>query len=479
MVRLRPCIMKKSFAFVTVNSTKNKQYKNKGFLMKSKDIALETTNKELSSNAGLILFNKIFEELNLPKRLSRILPKKKRNRGPDQINKFKALLFSFAAGSDSISDLDHLNNDKLFLKLTDGGVASRTMGDFLRSLRPRKIELLQDLLIDMAFALRQSIHNDNNFILSMDATPHEHFGKKMEGLDWNYKSYWCLDSQNAYDQYGFSYLFDLRPGNTHSGKDSELWIKKIFDKIPAGVNRYFRADSAYAKNIVYEALKAAKTKFTIVLNESVAKTLRDKNKNFLKWKKSNLYFFGSDDCEVAMGLYPIQDVGNFRVVFMRAPKKNPQTDIFEDSYDYYSIITNISSSEKSDEEIIKFYRGRANAENFIKEQKYGFDFLHFPCQQLNANKVYGLIGTFCHNMMRYLSFCMPSTRKRVRGKDQKIKTIIQKGYYAKKVRNNLIKLPCQVVCHARKVILKINPKTKEVLDNIMINLFLQSSLPTS
>jgi len=449
--------------------------------MNAKDIAFEVTNKELSANTGLIFFNKIFEDLKLSKRLNRILPQKKRKRGPTQINKFKSLLFAFAAGADSLSDLDELDGDKLFLKLTDGGVASRTMGDFLRSLKPRKIQLLQDLLVDMAFTLRRSIFEDKDFILTMDSTPHEHFAKKMEGMSWNYKNYWCLDSQNAYDQYGFSYLFDLRPGRTHSGKDSELWIRKIFSRIPKDMNRYFRADSAYGKHAVYAALEAAEVKFAIVLRENIAKYVRNKNINLLTWNKTNLHFFDSSQCEIAMGLYPIESLGSFRVVFVRAPKKNYQAELFDDPndyYDYYSIITNISSFEKSDKEIVEFYRGRADAENFIREQKYAYDFLNFPCQKLAANQVYGLIGTFCHNMMRYLSFCMPQKTKRVRGKDKKIRTVIQRGYYAKKVRNFLIKLPCQVVCHARKVTLKINKKTKEVFDKIMMKINLQSSLPT-
>ena len=395
-----------------------------------------------------------------------------------QINKFKALLFSFAVGSDSISDIDELDKDKLFLKLTEGGVASRTMGDFLRSLTSRKIELLQDLLVDMAIALRTATNDDKDFILSMDSTPHEHYGKQMEGMAWNYKNYWCLDSQNAYDQYGYSYLFDLRPGNTHSGKGSERWIHHIFSRIPKTYNRYFRADSAYGKHTVYAALQAAEAKFAIVLKNNISKYVR--RKNTLEWKKTDMYFFDTKECEVAMGFYPIKQLGQFRVVFIRAPKKDYQPSLFDeadDSYRYYSIITNINSSEKSDEEIIKFYKKRGNAENFIREQKYGYDFLNFPCRKLAANNVYGLAGTFCHNMMRYLSFCMPQKSKRVCGKDGKIRTIIQQGYFAKKVRNYLIKLPCQVVCHARKVTLKINNSTKEVFDKLMIQISL-SSLPT-
>jgi hypothetical protein len=60
----------------------------------------------------------------------------------------------------------------------------------------------------------------------MDSTPHEHYSNLMEGMAWNYKNMWCLDSRNGYDQFGFCFLFDLRSGNTHSGKDVDFWFLK-------------------------------------------------------------------------------------------------------------------------------------------------------------------------------------------------------------------------------------------------------------
>lgn len=99
---------------------------------------------------------------------------------------------------------------------------------------------------------------------------------------------------------------------------------------------------------------------------------------------------------------------HLRAVFIRAKKENVQLDLLEDitedGYCYYSIITNMDSSEMSNEEVIEFYRGRANAENFIKEQKNGYDFHHFPCKKISANQEYGMVGTMAYNVMRFLSF---------------------------------------------------------------------------
>lgn len=443
--------------------------------MYPKNIKIESTNKVLSSHAGLIFFENLWDQLNLTKKLRRLLPRKKKKRGIKQINKFKGLLFSFTVGNDCIDDLEELRADALFNELIEGELPARTAGDFLSAFHNRQVEMIQDILLDVALSIRMALFDDNKFILSMDSTPHQQWGKKMEGVSKNYKGIIGLDSQNVYDQYGISYLFDLRPGNTFSGNEAERWIYKIFSKVTDSMEKYFRADSAYGNQDVYSSLVARSVKFTIVLKNNIGKYIR--KKNYLVWRKTELEFFDSTECEISTAWYPVEKLGQFRVVFIRKRKSDDeiekQLELFEeyipeeDDYKHYSIITNISYQEMNEEEIIEFYRGRANCENYIKEQKYGYDFLNFPCKKLTSNKVWGLIGTFAHNMMRYLSFCMDQKIKRVRGKDKVVRTVIQKGYFAKKVRNTLIKIPCQVVRSARRIKLKINFNQKEVIDKLM------------
>lgn len=438
--------------------------------MSFKSICLESTSQIFSSYSGLFLIEELWKMQQLDKRVQRLLPRKRKNKGAKQVDKVKALLFYFALGKDSLSDFDDLRNDALFRGLAGNGVPSSTMRDFLKSFGRRHKEKLQDFLIEMALELRTTLFDEKRFILTMDSTPHEHYAKKMEGMAFNYKNYWCLDSQSAYDQFGLSYLFDLRPGNTFSGKDAEFWIHKIFSRVPESLERWFRADSAYGAHKVYEALQVKGVKFAIVLRENIGRYVRAKNQNLLEWRRSKTRFFDSDECEVAMGLYPVKQLGQLRVVFIRAPRRDTQLDFFtdpnEEGYQYYSIITNIGSDLMSEEEVIDFYRGRANAENYIREQKYGYDFLNFPCRRLRSNQIYGLVGTMAHNLMRALSMCMDQKVKRVRGKDEKVRTVVQLGYFAKKIRTILMTIPCQVVRSARKVKLRLNKASKEVFERI-------------
>ena len=91
------------------------------------------------------------------KRLRRLLPKKKKNRGIAQINKFKGILFSFALGNDCINDLEELRHDEIFCYLIDGELPARTAGDFLAIFQKRMIQKIQDILLEMAIELRLKV----------------------------------------------------------------------------------------------------------------------------------------------------------------------------------------------------------------------------------------------------------------------------------------------------------------------------------
>ena len=60
---------------------------------------------------------------------------------------------------------------------------------------------------------------------------------------------------------------------------------------------------------MFAALKAAGVKYTIVLKENIGRYVRKKNKDHLIWKKTSIEFFSSDNCEMAMGIYPLKKLG--------------------------------------------------------------------------------------------------------------------------------------------------------------------------
>lgn len=418
--------------------------------MKTNNIAIEATRKDLSAYSGAFFFLELIRRFNLEGELGSILPRKKNKRGLLPKEQFITGMMSAICGSDCIYDIETLNKDPLFSQLNADSMSSSTFYRFLGQFDQKYIERLEDLLPELALKIRKKLAPKKKSItITMDATDHQQWGQYTEGVEWNYKNKRCLDSQNAFDEYGLSYGFKLRKGATHTSVDAVEMIGKIFRKVPKNLKRYFLADSGYSNLATFNELLNNNVQFAICLKENVWSPLLDKWEFKMGWKKTKLPFFGSTKCQIGSCFYPIKGLAGrsyLRVVFIRAAKKN-RTREDKRHYDYYAIATNIADSEMKDEKIINFYRERSNAENFIKDLKYGMDFLHFPCQKLNKNRAWGFIGIFAYNLMRFASFILyPQT-----------------GCFLKRVRQKMVSLACEVRKGQRKLRLRFSePIYREV-----------------
>jgi hypothetical protein len=145
----------------------------------------------------------------------------------------------------------------------------------------------------------------------------------------------------------------------------------------------------------------------------------------------------SNNCQISSTLYPLKGLPGrefLRVVFIRTPNINPTK---EDNYPYryYAVVTDMSESEISNEKVIKFYRRRSQVENNIKDIKNGMDFHHFPCMNLKANNVWGLIGVIAYNLMRYASFAV----------------VPERGCFVETTRKRIVAIAGEVITHARSI----------------------------
>jgi hypothetical protein len=91
------------------------------------------------------------------------------------------------------------------------------------------------------------------------------------------------------------------------------------------------------------------------------------------------------------------------------------------------------------QEVFLHHQKRGNMENFIREEKNGFDLKHFPCLKLKANHAYGLLAMVAHNLLRWVALMMKP----------------DKPHFAKKLRKRFVFAAGKVVKHARQLYLKI------------------------
>ena len=345
-------------------------------------------------------------------------------------------------------------------------------------------------------------HQPESLIIDVDSTSHVQAGAQMEGLAWNYKDEWCLDSQVAFNQMGLCHGMQLRPGNTKSGIDAATLIRQSFTDGKIQIHRkykqqdFFRADSAYCNQDVIKENLDLGTLFTITAHDGITRWKSHVKKTGMDWKpwvwhEEQLKKFSAQEkepprIEIARFYWTPKwsETGESKLVFPivvkrtwnpekeNKTKKDKQANLFfgdgfehEDPWDYYAVLTNFpldlprsesdlstnphfSGTEKNDklqskswsiQEVFEHHQERGNSENFIREEKYGYDLKHFPCQKLSANHSYGLLAMIAHNLLRWVA----------------VMTKPEKPHYAKKIRRQLIHLPAKVVRHARQVFMKI------------------------
>lgn len=411
-------------------------------------IKIENSKGNFTSLGGLALVDEILSKTKLKSSISTMMPTSKRISADLSFNKFKTLLMGFVAGADCIDDMAHLALDAGFRAVSKDKVfIPNVYGSYLRSFEPWQVRRLNDSLRDYAFLLRKkAFKDDNKLIIDIDSTHHQQSGQKIEGVAYNYKNEWCLSSLQAFDQYGFQYAMEVRSGSTFTSIGVAKTIRNIFSYAPRKMHRFMRGDSGMCNIDIFNACEENNVDFVIAMRTNMFESIHTKL-NYWQWQRAkNTKTRDGRECEIACAPYfPEGSRKCLRVVVIRALKKNP--DLFGDRYDHYAFVSNISESEMSHEDLLKFYQKRGNAENYIRELKNGFDIHHFPCQSLQANNVYGLIAGFAYNCMRFLSSVLNP----------------EQMHFSKKIRFRMIYIGAQVVRKARSWIIRMsNTKLEEV-----------------
>ena len=413
------------------------------------NIKIASTNKHLSSLGGLVLLKTLMKKSDLKGFVEPSLPKLKMANFRN-FDKFEGLVSGFVAGADCLDDMDNLIKDPGFKANSNGDFTAKTYGNFLRSFNHEPCKELAKNLTPFSYRLREKLFpKDKSITIDLDSTSNKQYGLKMEGVKENYKGVNCLDTIKAFDEYGFQYWCDVRPGNTFTANGAGEIIHRIFQQIPLkksfySIRRFARADSGYCNSEFFNACSAKNVGFVTAMRANLYKPLLKDIKYWQNVKqkgKKSIRFYDERPCDIATISYKKnKNHQKLRVIIIRAKKADFENYLFkEDRYDYLAFITNIGEHEMSHEKIIQFYRKRGNAENFIRELKYGFDLKHYPCQKLVANKAYGLIAAYAYNLLRFIGFKSSKNGK---------------ASFAKKIRNNLINLPSYVVRHAKEVVIK-------------------------
>lgn len=409
----------------------------------------ETTEEQLTSTAGLGPVLDLFIADPLFSELCVCLPQRISNASYDT-EKFAIILIAgFIKGYDCLEDLEQFQKDPLMLEKFGEIPTAKAIGDWLRDFELHHIEKLKFFLRHQAQVGRKQINVNSALITDYDSTSHIQYGKKMEGLGYDYDGNWCLSSLMCSDELLLAHAFELRAGNTFSSVGVGKMIGEVFSHLKHQDEKYCRADSAFCNQEYIEECIRTGAKFTVTAHGNTL--WETKIPNITQWEswvftENELKIFAEEKeapprIELGSFLYQPGWSENLRfyIIVKRTWRKDPTTG--EERWFYYGVLTNWNLFETSLQEVMQFHHNRGNAgENSIKEFKYAFDLLNFPCQKLSANEVYGLFALIAHNHLRVIALL-----------DNR-----ENPLFAKRLRFKLIYHPGKIIHHSRKVIGKLS-----------------------
>ena len=416
---------------------------------KPKAVKYESTDEDLTAAAGLGTMMDLFTETPEYKALRECLPSRTSNASYDTSHLAFVLLCGFWYGYDCLDDLEKFRGDPMVLAKLGEIPRAKTIGDYLRDFDEENIRDLNQVLTKQALRNRERVGAGSEITFDIDSSPNEQSGKKIEGVEWNYKGQWCLDSLLVFDELGFCYGMLLRPGNTFSSQGSEKMmldiLKYISEQDRKGIT--VRADSAFCSEDFIRMCLLMGVKFSITAHgnmgwEAEALDLQ----NFKPWVYSKEEMDEALEenielprIETSFYLYEPGWAKNlkFPVIVKRTWIVDEVTQ--KGFWKYYAVITNRGLYPLTAQNILEFHAKRGNAENFIREEKYGYDLKHYPCQKLKANHAYGLLALVASNFLRCLQVLENP----------------DKPSYAKKLRHRLIAIPGKLISHSGKAIMKI------------------------
>ena len=419
------------------------------------NIEIEWTSDEMTSSATTGTLIDLFAESSLFLDFKKCLPRRISNNSyPTEVFAL-SVLAGFLHGQDSIDDQEEFDNDPGIESFLGETPKPRAIGDWLRDFTDEDISRLKKFLHMQAMHYRKRIAKDRALILDMDSTSHVQHGDKMEGLAWNYKQQWCLDSLVTFDEAGLAHGMELRPGNTFSSVGAADQLSECSVGLRFNEEKYYRADSAFCNEDVIRTCLRLGYKFTITAHENMGwRTGKNEITNWKKWEysledriKAEKRKKSLPECEVGHYLYQPGWSDSLRLTVVVVRTKSQDLSLLNEMggiWEHYAVVTNQSTYTHTDQQIMEHHRKRGNGENFIREEKYNFDLKHFPCLKLKANHVYGLLALIAHNFLRAIAVIHRP----------------DKPHFAKKLRRKFVFIPGRLVKHARTLRMKI-PKRFE------------------
>jgi hypothetical protein len=400
-------------------------------------LKLEHTDERLTRRAGLILVDRFGKQLNLADKIDRAFPTPGSNRGRRASDYILTLAEMLIDGAMHLEDVRAFEADDAYKTMTDrlAYPSSDAIGDWLRrSGGPDGERRLWSVLAPLV----NHVARGTGHVLDIDGTIIE---ADKGDATWTYnevRGYHPL--LGACVDLGIFVHSRFQQGSAAPQAELVDFVHQCIDHLPGRIGTV-RSDSAgYNSHLVNDCFRHHR-RFTITADHDEAVMDAVTKIPQKAWKHGRPADGRAADYDVAETLHIMKgSLEAFRLVVKRTERYS-QSDLFEGTYHYWIIATNIPAQEMDADAIITFHNARGEMERLIGELKHHYNLDHLPCGQFHANALYFTIGILAFTLVQLLKhhyFGDDWARRSVRS-----------------LRYHWLQLPARLVSHARYTVARI------------------------
>ena len=413
-------------------------------------IPVEFSAKNLTPFGGIGLFSQFVRKLNLKQVLDTINPSQTEEIRPSRYTigeKILSQVYGLICDLERPADTEVLQRDRVFQTLTDyqSYPDQSTHSRFLSSFVVKGAQEIGAKNNQMLLKVRHNFNSYMKLTLDLDSHVKTVYGQQQRAdVGYNPKK---PGRKSYHPLFGFigetrDYLLGkLRAGSKYTSAGTIPFLKDCLKIIPQHICQlYVRGDSGFYSGPHLFFLEQKKIRYAIAakLYPTIQKQLGG-----LEYRDIG---DGVEVSEFEQTLQQGKKKLNCRMIVVREEiqedkpaKKQPK--LFElKGYSYQVIATNIWAAVP--EEIWRFYNGRANIENMIKEAGQGFGLEVSPSHKYAGNMAYLQMGMLAYNLMNWF-------------KEQVLNQTWQKKML-KWIRHHFIWIAGRLVRSGRSLVLKLS-----------------------
>ena len=349
----------------------------------------------VTSNGGLILVRELDERLGFGKLVEQHLTDPRANNARLSFaDLLRQSVYSRLAGYEDVNDAEQLSRDPTFRligseKIWDRGAAlSSRLQTFETELLAEEgnfagLARVNRELIGKA----EGIDSPHRTVLDMDSTEIPVYGEQEQSAYNGHFESTCYHPLLLFNRDGDCLAAKLRPGNVHSAAGwEELLLPEVERQQRMRNEIAFRADAAFAKPEIYEALEERGVKYAIRIaaNENLQRDIEELLKRPVgrPSKKPQVKYKGF--------LYQAASWKTARRVVAKV--EHHPGELFPR---VGFIVTNLTLPSRA---VVRFYNKRGTTEQWIKEGKQAVKMTRLSCHRFRSNEVRLWLTIIAYNL---------------------------------------------------------------------------------